>query len=154
MAVGDMVVMSHDVWHCSSPNFSSAHRRAYMPQYSAGPITHGAPMTSGQNPERLVAYAVPLSGVSEERAGSTSFTPPWINSTVDVRKLLEENWFFTKLKWFFMKLKKKTNQKTNYKKLMIYWNGCLRLRIYTPTIVPIEVVWQYLQTASVVPTII
>ena len=76
MAVGDMVVMSHDVWHCSSPNFSSAHRRAYMPQYSAGPITHGAPMTSGQNPERLVAYAVPLSGVSEERARSTSFTPP------------------------------------------------------------------------------
>mmetsp|Transcript_17026 Transcript_17026/g.44188 ORF Transcript_17026/g.44188 Transcript_17026/m.44188 type:complete len:268 (+) Transcript_17026:596-1399(+) len=50
---GDAVVMDDMVWHASGPNGSAFARRAWMPQFSAGPICHTG---SGQP----VSLAVPL----------------------------------------------------------------------------------------------
>ena len=47
------VIMSDQLWHCSGPNQSLHYRRAWMPQFSARPITSeqtGVPL----------AFAVPL----------------------------------------------------------------------------------------------
>jgi len=51
LSAGDAVAMSDRVWHSSGPNLSRFSRAAWMPQFSAGPISRrGAP----------VALAIPL----------------------------------------------------------------------------------------------
>lgn len=51
---GDIVLFSSTLWHCSEPNKSSHHRRAYYLQYSLQPITH-APCST-----RPIAHAIPV----------------------------------------------------------------------------------------------
>lgn len=58
LAAGGAVIMMHTVEHCSGPNDSGYARRAWMPQFSMGPITWratGAP----------VALAIPLTPAAQ-----------------------------------------------------------------------------------------
>jgi ectoine hydroxylase-related dioxygenase (phytanoyl-CoA dioxygenase family) len=66
MDAGDAVIISHDVWHCSTSNSTPSVRRAYMPQFSAGPICYSNSRGSDPSQEGAatvnsqVAFAVPL----------------------------------------------------------------------------------------------
>ena len=51
---GTVIALAPYVWHCSSANKTSSLRRAFMPQYSAGPVL--VPSTAAP-----LALAVPLS---------------------------------------------------------------------------------------------
>jgi hypothetical protein len=50
---GTMVILSSGVLHRSGKNLSDGMRRAFMPQYSAGVVTHS-------HSDELVAFAVPM----------------------------------------------------------------------------------------------
>jgi ectoine hydroxylase-related dioxygenase (phytanoyl-CoA dioxygenase family) len=53
LPAGSMVIFSHDMWHCSGPNFSSASRRIFYCQYSLCPIH-----TSNDESE-ILSFAIP-----------------------------------------------------------------------------------------------
>lgn len=60
---GDAVLFSHQLLHCSGANSTRHDRRAWMPQFSAAPITSGKPCSCGGCSSRggpLVGLAVPL----------------------------------------------------------------------------------------------
>lgn len=60
VAAGTAVVMSDVVLHCSGPNRSRHMRRAWMPQFAAGPLTWHADGS-------CVSLAIPLLGAAGAR---------------------------------------------------------------------------------------
>lgn len=57
MSAGSILAMSNKVLHCSGPNASTKKRRAWMPQFSAGPVF------KNDDEKKTVALAVPLSKI-------------------------------------------------------------------------------------------
>ena len=64
VSAGTAVVMHHMVEHCSGPNMTQFERRAWMPQYSCGPICMVTPisMTGDQSIARKspISLAIPI----------------------------------------------------------------------------------------------
>ena len=60
VAAGTIVAMAPYVWHCSDANRTGAVRRAYMPQYSAGPVLTASDAGADHESRVPLALAAPV----------------------------------------------------------------------------------------------
>jgi ectoine hydroxylase-related dioxygenase (phytanoyl-CoA dioxygenase family) len=64
MDKGSIAILSSVVYHRSGANISDEPRRAYMPQFSWGPVRYPTDTAEqgGRSSKKNVAFAVPLAG--------------------------------------------------------------------------------------------